>query len=283
VRGTNFLFVYGTLRRGAKHPLHRVLANRAELIGAGKFQGKLYDFGHFPGVVPSDRKTDHVVGEIYELHDARKSFQLLDEYEGNLFRREIRSVHLHSGETIESWIYVYVGAMNSAELVRGGDYVAFKERQTSAAVRVGKISSKEDLKKAFAIRMRVFVKEQGVPSDIELDRDDQRAVHFLATVSDKAIGTARIVMRRDSAKIGRMAVLKNYRRNGVGTKLLKRAVVTAKKLGAQKIYLHAQVAVIGFYERLDFRSVGRVFDEAGIPHRKMVFREQKKLTATVVK
>ena len=283
MRGTNFLFVYGTLRRGAKRPLHRVLANRAELIGAGNFQGKLYDFGHFPGVIPSDRKTDRVGGEIYELNDVGKSFQLLDEYEGNLFRREIRSVHLDGGETIESWIYLYVGALNSAEPIRSGDYLAFKERQMSAAVRVGKISSKEDVEKAFAIRMRVFVKEQGVPREIELDRDDQRAVHFLATASGKAIGTARVVMRRGSAKIGRMAVLKDYRRKGVGTKLLKRAVASAKKLGAQKIYLHAQVAVIGFYGRLGFRSVGPVFNEAGIPHRKMVFREQMKLTAKVVK
>lgn len=167
-----------------------------------------------------------------------------------------------------------------AELIRSGDYLAFKERQMSAAVRVRKISFKEDLEKAFAIRMRVFVKEQGVPSDIELDRDDQRAVHFLATASGKAIGTARIVMRRGGAKIGRMAVLKSYRGKGVGRMLLKRAVVTAKKLGAQKIYLHAQVAVSGFYERLDFRSVGPVFDEAGIPHRKMVLGVEKKILTT---
>jgi len=164
-----------------------------------------------------------------------------------------------------------VGPMYSADLIRGGNYLAFKERQMSSAVRVRKILSKEDLEHAFAIRMRVFVKEQGVPKEIELDRDDQRAVHFLATASGKAIGTARIVMRRGSAKIGRMAVLKSYRRKGVGRMLLKRAVVTAKKLGAQKIYLHAQVAVIGFYERLGFRSVEPVFDEAGIPHRRMVF------------
>lgn len=123
---------------------------------------------------------------------------------------------------------------------------------------------------AFAIRMRVFVREQGVPKEIELDRDDRRALHFLASVSGKAVGTARIVMRRGNAKIGRMAVLKSYRHQGVGAKLLQRAVATAKKLGARKIYLHAQVAVIGFYEKLGFRGVGPVFDEAGIAHRKMV-------------
>jgi predicted GNAT family N-acyltransferase len=121
--------------------------------------------------------------------------------------------------------------------------------------------------------MRVFVKEQGVPQEIELDRDDDRAIHFLATVSGKAVGTARLVMRGGNAKIGRMAVLRSYRRKGAGGKLLKAAVRAAVQLGARTIYLHAQVAVIGFYEALGFHGIGPVFDEAGIAHRKMILRQ----------
>jgi len=143
----------------------------------------------------------------------------------------------------------------------------------STTIHVRTVSSKKALATAFEIRLRVFVKEQGVPEEIELDRDDERATHFLAVHSGKAVGTARVVMRRDSAKIGRMAVLKSYRRKGVGKRLLKRAVEKSRQSGAKKIYLHAQVAVIGFYENLNFRCVGPVFDEAGIPHRKMVFEE----------
>jgi len=135
---------------------------------------------------------------------------------------------------------------------------------------VKRISSKKDLEKAFAIRIRVFVREQGVPQEIEMDRDDKRALHFLAIESSKAVGTARVVMRHGNAKIGRMAVLKNYRGRGIGTQLLKRAIVTAKEQGAQKLYLHAQVPVIGFYEAMGFHYVGRIFSEAGIPHRKMI-------------
>ena len=67
-----------------------------------------------------------------------------------------------------------------------------------------------------------------------------------------------------------MAVLKGYRGGGVGKKLLQRATETAKKRGAKSIYLHAQVPVIGFYQSLGFRCVGRIFEEAGIPHRKMI-------------
>jgi predicted GNAT family N-acyltransferase len=69
-----------------------------------------------------------------------------------------------------------------------------------------------------------------------------------------------------------MAVLKSYRRKGVGRKLLKRAIATARSRGAKRVYLHAQVPVIGFYETAGFRCNGAVFDEAGIPHRKMILQ-----------
>jgi predicted GNAT family N-acyltransferase len=143
-----------------------------------------------------------------------------------------------------------------------------------STVLVRRVSSRKDLEKAYTIRTRVFVREQGVPEEIELDRDDQRAIHFLAVASGKAVGTARVVMHRGSAKIGRMAVLKAYRRRGIGTKLLKQAIVMAKKQDAQQIYLHAQVPVIGFYEVIAFQCVGPVFKEAGIPHRKMVLTQR---------
>jgi predicted GNAT family N-acyltransferase len=143
-------------------------------------------------------------------------------------------------------------------------------------IQVKQISSDEAKAQAFAIRMRVFVREQRVPAAIELDRDDDRAIHFLATSDGRAVGTARVVSHHGSAKIGRMAVLKSYRGKGVGKKLLQRAVATAKQLGARTIYLHAQVPVIEFYEKLRFRCVGPVFDEAGIPHRKMILKKTKK-------
>jgi predicted GNAT family N-acyltransferase len=137
-------------------------------------------------------------------------------------------------------------------------------------LRVRQVSSGKELAKAFAIRIRVFVREQKVPAEIEMDRDDERAAHFIAFSGKNAVGTARVVMRRGSAKIGRMAVLKSYRRRGVGKKLLRRAIALARRHRAQKIYLNAQVPVIGFYETMGFRCVGPVFDEAGIPHRKMI-------------
>ena len=148
---------------------------------------------------------------------------------------------------------------------------------------IKQISSGEAKARAFAIRIRVFVHEQNVPADIELDRDDQRALHFLATANGRAVGTARVVMRGNGAKIGRMAVLKSYRRKGIGTALLERAIAAAKRRHARKIYLHAQVPVVGFYEKLGFRCVGPMFDEAGIAHRKMILKGDRQQQGTVRK
>lgn len=143
-----------------------------------------------------------------------------------------------------------------------------------AAVRVRHVSSRKELENAYDIRTRVFVREQGVPQEIELDRDDKRALHFLAFAAERAVGTARVVIRHGNAKIGRMAVLKAYRGRGIGTKLLRRAIAVAKKQGARHIYLHAQVPVIRFYEAMAFQCVGPVFKEAGIPHRKMILMQR---------
>ena len=142
-------------------------------------------------------------------------------------------------------------------------------------LQVKQISSDEAKALAFAIRLRVFVSEQGVPRDVELDDDDERAIHFLATISARPVGTARLVMHGKKAKIGRMAVLKKYRRKGIGAALLKRGIAAAKSRGARTIFLHAQVPVIEFYEKMGFRCVGPGFDEAGIAHRQMILMERK--------
>jgi ElaA protein len=142
------------------------------------------------------------------------------------------------------------------------------------AVTIKRISGQADLVRALAIRIRVFVQEQKVPAEIELDADDRRAVHFLALKSGNAVGTARVVLKQGMAKIGRMAVLKSSRRKGVGAALLKRAIALCRQHNARQVYLNAQVSVLGFYERMGFRAVGPVFREAGIPHRRMIFAKE---------
>jgi ElaA protein len=125
---------------------------------------------------------------------------------------------------------------------------------------------------AFAIRRVVFQDEQKVPADEEFDADDDVAVHVIALDGDTAVGTGRVVLHADHAKIGRMAVLREWRGRGVGRALLEALMQEAVRHGASRALLHAQVQAIGFYERAGFAAFGEVFDEAGIPHRRMAKR-----------
>ena len=118
-----------------------------------------------------------------------------------------------------------------------------------------------------AVRDPVFVLEQQVPSEIELDELDPRCRHVLARDEQgRAIGTGRLTPQ---AKIGRMAVLSEWRGRGVGEAMLQTLVDLARSQGFAIVELHAQVDAIGFYERYAFECVGPEFVEAGIRHRTM--------------
>ena len=121
-----------------------------------------------------------------------------------------------------------------------------------------------------AIRHAVFVEEQGVPIELEHDADDVVATHLLATAPDGApIGTARML---DDGHIGRIAVLAAWRRQGVGSALLRRLLQLAAERGLDAVYLHAQCVAEAFYEPFGFVAEGAVFDDAGIDHRLMRLR-----------
>src|ERR1043166_10031592 len=108
-------------------------------------------------------------------------------------------------------------------------------------LQVKQIFSDQAKRRAFAIRIRVFVREQGVPAEIELDDDDQHAIHFLATSGGRAVGTARLVMHGNNAKIGRMAVLKKNRLKGIGAALLNRSLAAATRREPGTIFFSGQV------------------------------------------
>lgn len=120
------------------------------------------------------------------------------------------------------------------------------------------------------VRTRVFVEEQAVPADLEWDKDDASAIHLLAVdAASRPIGTARLV---DTGQIGRMAVLPQWRYRGVGSALLIEILKIAEKSGCRAPFLNAQVSALPFYLRTGFKPVGAQFDEAGIPHRRMILR-----------
>jgi len=130
-----------------------------------------------------------------------------------------------------------------------------------------------------AIRSKVFIEEQGVPIQEELDDKDGQAktLHFLALDGDKPVGTARLINHQ---QIGRMAVLKDYRSKSVGALLLRAVVRKSLELhqstdAMPRIHLHSQISATGFYEKYGFTVFGEEFLDAGIPHRPMSLNWEK--------
>jgi predicted GNAT family N-acyltransferase len=119
------------------------------------------------------------------------------------------------------------------------------------------------------VREPVFIKEQGVPASMEWDDDDIIAYHLLALDTDQQpIGAARLL---GSGQIGRMAVLTEWRNQGIGSALLLELLQQANQVGQNQLFLHAQTTAIPFYEKFGFVAKGEVFNEAEIPHRMMYF------------
>ena len=117
------------------------------------------------------------------------------------------------------------------------------------------------------IRQRVFIEEQAVPAGLEWDEFDESATHFLAAHSGKTIACARL---KTDGQIGRMAVLPEYRSQGIGRDLLQFVLQEAAAQSLEEVYLHAQVSAIPFYEKQGFTAAGEIFFEANIPHREML-------------
>jgi predicted GNAT family N-acyltransferase len=128
------------------------------------------------------------------------------------------------------------------------------------------MSWEEAREEASRIRFAVFVEEQGVPREIELDERDAQCVHALARVDGRAVATGRLL---PDGHIGRMAVLKEWRGTGLGSRILERLVERARERGEREIVLSAQVHAMPFYARHGFDAVGEAYEEAGIPHQDM--------------
>ena len=114
-----------------------------------------------------------------------------------------------------------------------------------------------------SIRQAVFTKEQEIDARLDLDGKDTDAWHALATIDDHYIGTGRL---QADGKIGRVAVLAEFRNQGVGSAIMRELERLATIQGLQGIYLHAQESSIEFYLKLGYAKEGETFFEAGIPH-----------------
>lgn len=117
------------------------------------------------------------------------------------------------------------------------------------------------------VRTAVFLVEQLIDPAEEWDTDDELALHAVAFRGPQPVGTARLLVHGpQTARIGRMAVLRDHRQQGVGRLLLMRLLRAARDRGDRHALLHAQLTAQGFYERAGFEAQGPVFEEAGIDH-----------------
>jgi len=119
---------------------------------------------------------------------------------------------------------------------------------------------------ASPIRFTVFVEEQRVPAEIELDEHDARCVHAVAFDRQTPVGTGRLL---PDGHIGRMAVLKEWRGRGVGARLLHALIEKARERGHREVVLSAQIHAMPFYKAHGFTEEGEEYMDAGIPHRDM--------------
>jgi len=122
------------------------------------------------------------------------------------------------------------------------------------------------------IRTRVFQIEQGVDAALEFDGLDANATHFLAYMGQDAVGTCRIrFITPQRAKMERLAVLPESRKYGIGRKIVETVLEFLANKNITSLQIHAQTAVVGFYQKLGFTTQGEEFEEAGIPHIKMSY------------
>jgi len=127
-----------------------------------------------------------------------------------------------------------------------------------------------ELKGAFEVRKQVFVEEQGIPEDLELDEYDMEAMHMVAKDGERIVGTARVLfLAASQAKLERMAILKPFRHRGIGKGIISFLDEEFKNRGIKQVVLHAQCSAVNFYKSCGFEESGSPFWEAGIKHVKM--------------
>ena len=134
-------------------------------------------------------------------------------------------------------------------------------------MKIKRLDSEQEWEQVVALRQEVFVEEQGVPPELELDGKDSSAVHFLVRIEDEVVGTCRLRQEGKLGKVERMAVKEGFRRQGIGSQLLTRLIRFANKEGLKKLNLHAQKQAVGFYQQQGFEITSSdIIQEAGIGH-----------------
>ena len=132
------------------------------------------------------------------------------------------------------------------------------------------VENQQELEDAFYVRKIVFVEEQNVPPEEEIDELENEAKHFVAYDHNEPIGAGRFRIVDDVGKVERICVLRDKRKTGAGKAIMMKIEDYAKKTGIEKLKLNAQTHAIPFYTNLGYDVVSDEFLDAGIPHKTMI-------------
>jgi predicted GNAT family N-acyltransferase len=135
---------------------------------------------------------------------------------------------------------------------------------------VKQVTTKDQLEDAYSVRRTVFVDEQQVPEEEEIDQFEDDATHIVLYDNEVPVGAARLRVLDGIGKLERICVLSSSRKNGAGKLLVNKLEEIAIEQGVSKLKLNAQTHAIPFYERLGYETVSDVFMDAGIPHVTMI-------------
>jgi predicted GNAT family N-acyltransferase len=147
-----------------------------------------------------------------------------------------------------------------------------------SALELRQVRTAAEMSDALAVRRAVFIEEQGVPEDLEIDQHDgdpasvPTAVHVVGYAGGRAVATGRLLLDAppgENVHVGRVAVLVDERRKGFGREVMLALQRLARERGLSGVTLAAQLHAIAFYERLGYVARGDVFLDAGIEHRWM--------------
>ena len=130
------------------------------------------------------------------------------------------------------------------------------------------VKTKKEYEDILEIRKKVFVEEQNVPLNIEIEHEED-SKHVICFIDQLAVGTGRWRKTKNGMKLERFAVLTDFRNKGIGKEIVN--FILSEISSNNTIYLHAQEAVVNFYKKLGFKVSGKKFYEADILHSKMIY------------
>ena len=136
------------------------------------------------------------------------------------------------------------------------------------------VHGSKGLERQYFIRDKVFTEEQNISKEVSHDDDDTSSWHVIVYEDSKPIGTGRIIYINNTFLIGRIAVLKSFRGQGIGDLIVRKLIFFGFEHGETRIEVHSQLHAVDFYKRIGFEAYGDVYKESGVDHISMYITEK---------